>query len=176
MSAVAVESRTWRRAAVATVVAADVVVLLAGGSTIAGFMPFAGAALAVSTALAVRRPGGIAALLLLVVQVGAATVPARVPGDLLSWALAAAVGAAVLATHLALALLAAWPVRAALPRETLQRWLVQGASLALLGVAAAGLGAVLSLTPSAWGPWVAAGAIALVAAMAWTVRGATRRG
>ncbi|MFQ6172969.1 hypothetical protein ACK8HX_15265 [Oryzobacter sp. R7] len=176
MSAAAVESRTWRRTAVATVVVADVVVLLAGGAAIAGFVPFAAGALALFTLLALRRPGGHAALGLLLVQVLAATVPSGAPGDLRGWALAAAVGTAVLATHLALALLAAWPVRAALPRETLRRWLAQGAALTLLGVAAAGAGAALSLTPSAWGPWVAAGALALVAAMAWTVREATRRG
>ncbi len=170
-----VPSRVWRGAAVGVVVAADATVVLAGGSSLPGFIPFSGAVVLVATLAALRRPGGFGALGLLVVQVLAATVPWEVPSDLLDWALAAAASAAVLATHLSLALLAAWPVRADLPRATLARWLQQGAALTLLGVLAALAAALASRTPLGWGPFVGTTALVLLAALAWTVRLATRR-
>lgn len=171
----AVESRTWRRAAVGVVVAADVVVILAGGATLITFVPFAAGALLLCTLLALRRPGGHAASVLLLVQVLAATVPARVPDEVLDWALAAAVGAAVVSTHLALALLAAWPVRAVLPRATLARWGGQAAVLALVGIGGALLGLAATVTPMGWGPWMAPLALGLLAVLGFTVRASTRR-
>jgi hypothetical protein len=165
----------WRGAAVGVVVAADVAVVLAGGSGVPGFIPFSAAAVVVATLAALRRPGGWGALLLLVVQVLAATVLWDVPNDVLDWSLAAAASVAVVGTHLALALLAAWPVRADLPRATVTRWLQQGAVLTLLGVVAALVGALASRTPVGWGPFVGMLALALLAALAWTVRLATRR-
>lgn len=172
----AIESRTWRRAAVGVVVAADVVVVLAGGASLLTFVPFSAGALLLVSVLALRRPGGHAAGVLLVVQVLAATVPSGVPDGALDWALAAAVGAAVISTHLALALLAAWPVRAVLPRATLVRWGRQTAVLALVGIVGALLGLAATVTPTSWVPWVVPPALGLLAVLGFTVRATTRRG
>ncbi len=170
-----VPSRVWRGTATGVVVLAGVVVVLAGGSSIAAFVPFSGGAVLVATVWALRRPGGWGALALLVVQILAATVPWGVPDSALDWALAAAAATAVLATHLCLALLAAWPVRADLPRATLVRWVGQGAVLTLVGVAAALGGALATRTPVSWGPVVATLALLALSALAWTVSLAARR-
>lgn len=170
-----VPSRVWRGTATGIVVLAGVVVVLAGGSSIASFLPFSAPAVLVATVWALRRPGGWGPLALVVVQVLAATVPWGVPDSALDWALAAAAGTAVLATHLCLALLAAWPVRADLPRATLARWVGQGAVLTLVGVAAALGGAVATRTPVSWGPVVATLALLALSVLAWTVSLSTRR-
>ncbi|WP_392545072.1 hypothetical protein [Oryzobacter telluris] len=170
-----VASRTWRGAAVGVVAAGGVTVVLAGAADLPGFIPYSAIAVLLATLWAVRRPGGWGAFALLVVQVLAATVPWAVPTSLVDWALAAAAATAVVTTHLSLALLAAWPVRAELPRASLDRWVRQGAVLVLVGVVAALVGALASRTPISWGPFVGTLALLLLAALAWTVRLATRR-
>ena len=166
---------TWRRAAAGTVLAADLVVLLVAGAGIPGFVAIAVAVLGVTTGWALARPGGWGAFALLLAQVLCVAVPGAVPEDVVDWALAAAAASAVLATHVALTLLGSWPARADLPHETARRWALQTASLVWAGIAAAAVGAVASLTPTSWAPWLGAVALALVAAVVWQVRGATRR-
>ena len=169
-----VASRTWRGAALAVVVAAGVTVVLAGAADLPGFIPYSALVVLLATLWAVRRPGGWGALALLVAQVLAATVPWAAPTSLVDWALAAAAATAVVTTHLSLALLAAWPVRAELPRPTLDRWVGQGAVLVLVGLGAALAGGLASRTPVSWGPFVGTLALLLLAALAWTVRLTTR--
>ena len=170
-----IPARTWRRAAAGTVLGADLVVLLVAGSGLPGFVLLALPVLGVATAWALARPGGWAAFALLLAQVLCVAVPGGVPGELLDWALAAASAAAVLVTHVALTLLGSWPPRADLPHDTARRWALQTASLLWAGIAAAAVGAVATLTPMGWAPWLGALALGLVAAVVWQVRGATRR-
>ena len=70
-----IRNRTWRRAMVATVLVADVVILLVAGAALTGFLPFALVALVVATWWALARPAGWGAFTLVVVQVLCATVP-----------------------------------------------------------------------------------------------------
>lgn len=171
-----IRNRTWRRAMVGTVVVADLVILLVGGAGLPGFVPFALGALALSTWWALARPAGWGAFALLVVQVLCATVPAGAPTTPVQWALAAAAGAAVVLTHLALTLLGSWPVRADLPREMALRWGGQAAALVWTAIGAALLGALATTTPLGWAPWLGAIALGLVAGTVWQVRVNTRKG
>ena len=171
-----IPSRRWRRTVAGVVCLAGAVAVLAGGSATVGVIAFTAVPVALVTVWALRAPAGWGALTLVVVQALAALVPWGVPRTVVDWALAAAVGCAVLATHLCLSLLAAWPVRADLPRPTAARWMRQGAVLSLLTVLGAALGLIASTTPVAWGPFLAAGALLVLAALAWAVRIATRRG
>ncbi len=171
-----IPNRTWHRAMVGTVLVADLVILLVAGAALTGFVPFALGALVVVTWWALASPGGWGAFALVVVQVLCATVPGGAPTTLLDWALAAATGAAVILTHLALTLLGSFPARADLPRATALRWGGQGAALVWCAIGAALLGALATTTPLGWAPWVGAIALALVAGTVWQVRVNTRRG
>ena len=113
-----IRNTTWRRAMLATVLVADVVILLDAGAGLPGFLPFALVALVIASWWALASPAGWGAFTLVVVQVLCATVPGGAPETLVQWALAAATGSAVVLTHLALTLLGSWPVRADLPRAT----------------------------------------------------------
>lgn len=171
-----IANRTWRRTAVGAVLAADLVVAFVAGAGVPGFLPIALGVLVLSTAWALAQPGGWGAFALLLAQVLCVAVPGRVPATALDWALAAASAAAVVTTHLALTLLGSWPPRADLSLDTARRWVVQAASLVWAGIAAAAVGAVATLTPMGWGPWLGALALGFVAALVWQVRAATRRG
>lgn len=170
-----IRNRTWRSAAVAAVLGADLVVLLVAGSVLPGFVPFALGALLLATLWALRRPSGWGAFALVVVQVLVVAVPGSAPDSVLEWAFTAGEAAAVVVTHLALTMLGSWPRRADLPRATATRWVGHAAVLVWAGIAAAGVGALATTTPMAWGPWLGAVAIGLVAAVVWQVRVATRR-
>jgi hypothetical protein len=170
-----IRNRTWRRAMVATVVVADVVILLVAGAALSGFLPFALGALVAATWWALARPAGWGAFTLLVLQVLCATVPAGTPETLVQWALAAAAGSAVVLTHLALTLLGSWPVRADLPRATALRWGGQAAALVWTAIGAALLGALATTTPLGWAPWIGAIGLGLVAGTVWQVRVNTRK-
>lgn len=170
-----IRNRTWRRAMVATVVGADVVVLLVSGAALPGFVPFALVALLAGTLWALARPSGWAAFTLVLLQVGCIGIPGARPESALAWLLAAAAGAAVVLTHLALTLLASWPVRVDLPRATVVRWAGQAAALVWTAIGAALLGALATSTPLGWAPWLGAAGLALVAATVWQVRAGTRR-
>jgi hypothetical protein len=170
-----IPNRTWRGAAVGTVLAADLVVLLVAGAGLPGFIAVALGVLAVATVWGLAQPGGWGAFVLLLVQFLCVGIPGGVPETIRDWALAAASAAAILATHVALTMLATWPRRADLPRETARRWALQTASLLWAGIAAAAVGAVATLTPTGWAPWLGALALGLVAAVIWQVRGLTRR-
>ncbi len=169
-------ARRWRRAAAGIVVGLDVVLLVLGAAAIPGFTPYALPVLAGATVWGLLRPGGWGALALVLAQVLTVTVPRAAPESVTDWAVAAVAAAAVLLTHLVLALLAAFPPGAALPGATLRRWGRQAGLLATLGGVAAGVGALGTATPQAWGPWVLAAAFLLVAATAALVRQRTRRG
>ena len=170
-----IPNRTWRRAMVGTVVVADVVILLVAGAALTGFVPFALGVLAVATWWALARPGGWGAFALVVAQVLCATVPGGAPQTLVDWALAAAAGAAVILTHLALTLLGSFPVRADLPRATALRWGGQAAALVWCAIGAALLGLLATTTPLGWAPWVGAIGLGLIAGTVWQVRVNTRR-
>lgn len=165
----------WRRTVVAGVLAADLLVLFVAGAALPGFAPIALGVLVATTLWALARPGGWGALALLLGQLLCVAVPGRAPATAADWVLAAASAAALLVTHLGLALLASWPRRAALPRESAARWARQTASLVWAGIAAGAVGAVATSTPLGWGPWVGALALGLVAVLVWQVRAATRR-
>jgi hypothetical protein len=170
-----IPSRVWRRAMVATIVLADLVILLVAAVGVAAFVPFAAVVLALGTWWALVRPGGWGAFTLVVLQVLCATVPGGAPQSWAQWGLAAAAGCAVLLTHLALTLLGSWPVRAALPRETALRWGGQAAALVWTAIGAALLGALATATPLGWAPWIGAVGLALIAGAVWQVRVNTRR-
>lgn len=170
-----IRNRVWYRATLVAVVAADVVVVLVAGAALPGFLPIAVVVLVVATPLGLLRPGGWAALVLLLCQVLCVSVPGGPPESALDWALAAASAAAVVVTHLALSLRASWPRRADLPRETVTRWARHTAYLVWVGIAAAAVGAVGTLTPMTFGPWLGALALLLVGGLVWQVRAATRR-
>jgi hypothetical protein len=171
-----IRNRTWRAWAVGTVLGADVVVLLLAGASLPSFVFFLVGPLGVATLWALRRPSGWGPLVLLALQVVGLVVPRAQPATVVEWVLTAGSAAAVVATHLALALMGSWPRRADLPPATARRWLMQGATLVWVGIAAAGAGLLATSTPEGWVPWVSALALALVAALAWQLRGATSRG
>lgn len=163
-------ARRWRRAAAGVVLAADVLLLLTAAVTapvpaLALVVP-----LAAVTLWALRGPAGWGAVWLLagqVLTVGLSGVLALGPGG---WALAALSGLLVLATHLSLALLAAFPPGAGLPAATLRRWAGQGALLGAGGGGTALAGFVATGSPTTWGlPVVTAATLALaaLAALAW---------
>ncbi|MBD3783377.1 MAG: hypothetical protein IE926_10555 [Micrococcales bacterium] len=164
----------WRRAALGVVVGADVLVLLVAGVALPGLLPFLVPLLVVATAWALHRPAGWGALTLLVLQVVGVGVAREAPVSLTDWALAAVTGAAVVGTHLALSMLAAYPPGAALPDAAVRRWVTQGFVVATVGGIAAGIGVVGSSTPAGAGPWVLAAAFLLVAGTAALVWRATR--
>lgn len=170
-----IPSRTWRRSMVGTIVVADVVILLVAGAGAAAFVPFALGVLVLGTWWALARPGGWGAFALVLLQVLCATVPAGAPTSWVQWALAAAAGSAVVLTHLALTLLGSWPVRADLPRATALRWGGQAAALVWTAIGAALLGALATVTPLGWAPWIGAIGLALIAGTVWQVRVNTRR-
>ncbi|QKE85353.1 hypothetical protein [Arthrobacter sp. NEB 688] len=163
-------ARRWRRTATLLVVLADVLLLgLASLSTpvtaLVLTLPLAGL-----TWWGLRRPGRWGATLLVVAQVVVVGTSGAAPADIGGWAAAVLAAALVLATHLCLALLAAFPPGAGLPRATLRRWASQGGLLATAGAAAAVVGLLGSRTPSAWGTVVvtlALAGLAATAALAW---------
>lgn len=164
----------WRRAAAAIVIVADVVVLGVVATLLAPLIPFVAVGLIGATAWGVWRPGGWGAFALVLWQALGVAVAGRSPTTTLEWALASVAAIAVCATHLALSLLAAWPVRAALPTATAWRWARQAAFLAWAAIAAAALGASAAATPTALGPWLVAAALALVAGVTAHLRLAGR--
>lgn len=151
----------WRRSAQAMVVVADIVLLLIVVAQRPGGLPFALPLFVGATAWALLRPGSSGSLTLVVVQVFTVGTSRTVPASVTDWAVAAVAAALVLVTHLALALLAAWPPGAALPRTTATRWGRQAGLLAAVGGVAALVGSFATATPVGWGPWV--GALALLA-------------
>ncbi|MGG5260892.1 hypothetical protein [Phycicoccus avicenniae] len=168
-------ARRWRRGAVGVVVAADVLMLLLAALT----QPWTGVVLALPLAAltfwALRAPAGWGALLLLVGQVLTVGLSGILALGLAGWALAAVAGLLLLVTHLALALLAAFPPGAGLPSATLRRWAGQAAVLAAGGAAVAVAGFVATRSPTSWGlPVLAAATVALAALAALTWR-STRR-
>ncbi len=160
-----IPARRWRRVAATVVVVADLVVLGVVASLLTGLVPFVAVGLLGATVWGLWRPGGWGAFALVLSQALGVAVAGHSPTTTVDWALACVAAIAVCATHLALSLLAAWPVRAALPTATAWRWARQAAFLAWAAIAAAGLGALASATPTGLGPWILAAGLALVAAV-----------
>jgi hypothetical protein len=157
-------------------VAADLVLVLLGGAVLPGFVPYAALLLAGATFWGLMRPGGWGGFALVLAQILAVGIPRGVPETVGEWGVAVVSAAAILVTHLSLALLAAWPAGAALPRESAARWLRQGGWLVLTAVGAGGLGVAGTSTPISWGPWLLAVALVVLAGVGATLwAGATRR-
>ena len=165
----------WRRVSAGVVLLADAVVVGLSAPVSPATLAVSALAVLVATGWALWRPGGWGALALVTAQVW--LVGARgVPVDVVDWALAALLAAVVLVTHVVLALLAAWPPGAGLPRETLVRTAGQTGALATLGGVAAAVGAVASFTPLGWDAWLAAAAVLLAAVVAAQLAVRARRG
>ncbi|MBR7742843.1 hypothetical protein KC207_05995 [Phycicoccus sp. BSK3Z-2] len=146
-----IPARRWRPTTWAAVGGADLlVVLLAAPGSTGLVLTLVVLALVVLTGWALWRPGGWGALALVVAQVWAAVATRPAPVTPVEWALVVAVATGVLVTHLSLALLAAWPPGAGLPRPTAARWGRQVGALALGGGLAAVVAAVASSTPLGW--------------------------
>lgn len=159
----------------AVVVIADLVVLGVAGALLPGLLIIAAVLLAAVTTWGLLRPGDWGGFVLVLAQVGLMVLAGSPPETLGDWVLATAAAVAVCATHLALSLLAAWPVRAALPTATALRWLSQAAFLAWAAILAAVLGAVATTTPLGAGPWVLAAGLALLAGVTVPLHRASHR-
>lgn len=160
----------WRPVAVLGIVAADVLLLLLTALSLPRTAAVLAVPVALATAWALRRPGRWGASILLLLQVLLVLVSGGPPADVGGWAAAAVAAALVLSTHLALALLAAFPPGAALPASTRRRWSVQGGLLAASGAAVALLGTLATNTPASWGlalVTLAVAALATTAALVW---------
>ena len=172
-----IRNRTWRSAAVAAVLGADLVVLLVAGSVLPGFVPFALGALLLATLWALRpalRLGRVRARRRAGARRRRAGIGPR-PRSL-EWAFTAAAAAAVVADP---------------PRPDDARVVAaSGGPPPRDGAALGGAGGRPRLgrhrrsrawersraaTPMAWAPWLGAVALGLVAAVVWQVRVATRR-
>lgn len=169
-------ARRWRRGAAGVVVAADLLLLLLAGLTEPRTPLALALPLAVLTAWALRRPGGWGPLTLLVGQALTVGTSGVLALGVAGWALSAVAAALVLATHLTLALLAAFPPGAPLPRPTLRRWATQGGLLATGGAATALAGVLATRTPSSWGLLVLTLALAALTVLAAGVWRSTRPG
>lgn len=166
----------WRRATLAAIVGADVLLLLLVAGDLPGFLPFLLPVLAGATLWALGRPGGWGAFALVLVQAVGLGVGRGAPETVADWAAAALGAVAVLLTHLACSLRATWPPGASLPRATALRWARQAVGLALTAVAGAVVAASVTATPWQWAPWSLAGGLVLLAVVGATFwAGAGRR-
>ncbi len=166
----------WRRLAFSVVVLADLLVVLVLALAGPDVLPLAVPLLVVFTARAVFAPEGWAPHLLVLAQVGSYAMVSSTPAAVLDWAVVVLTALAVLATHLALSLLAAWPPRAALPSATAGRTATAFASLGGLAVAGGLAGALAGRTPDTWAGWLVPAAVAATAGLLWVLRSAYRPG
>jgi sterol desaturase/sphingolipid hydroxylase (fatty acid hydroxylase superfamily) len=121
-------------------------------------------------------PEGWAPHGLLLTQVGSYAMAVGTTVSGVDWATAVVVALAVLATHLSLSLLAAWPPRAPLPRETLARTTTAFGVLGSVAVAAGLVGALAGATPDSWAAWLVPAAVIALAVLLFVVRGPYERG
>ncbi len=155
----------WRRLAVAVVSAAGAVVALVVAATSPDSLLVVVPLLLGLTVRSAFLPEGWAPHGLVLTQVGAYTLAINGTRTGIDWAAAVLVALAVLASHLCLGLLAAWPPRAPLPRETAARTSTAFGLLGSLAVLAGVLGALAGSTPDSWAAWLvpaSAGALAVL--------------
>ena len=122
----------WRRLALAGVSAADVLVVLVVAVSSPDILLVVVPLLVALTVRAGFAPEGWAPHGLVLAQVGSYAAAVELTRTGVEWASAVLVAVAVLASHLALTLLAAWPPRAGLPRDTANRTTTAFAALAHL--------------------------------------------
>lgn len=171
-----IAARRWRGLAVAAVAAADVVVVLVVTLASPDTTLLVAPLLLAFTVRAAFAPEGWAPHLVVLTQVGGYAMAVGTPGSAFDWAVAVLTALAVLATHLCLSLLAAWPPRAPLPAATAQRTATGFAVLGALAVLGGLVAALVQATPDSWAAWLVPLAVAALAALLWALRGTYRLG
>lgn len=166
----------WRRLALAGVAAADLLVVLVVAVSSPDILLVVVPLLVALTVRAGFAPEGWAPHGLVLAQVGSYAAAVELTRTGVEWASAVLVAVAVLASHLALTLLAAWPPRAGLPRDTANRTTTAFAALASVAVVAGLVGALASGTPVTWAAWLVPVAVAGLAGLLWLLRGAYQPG
>lgn len=166
----------WRRLALAVVVAADALVTLVVAVSSPDILLVVVPLLLVLTVRGAFVPEGWAPHGLLLAQVGSYAMAVDATRTGVDWATGVLVALAVLASHLALTLLAAWPPRAGLPRETANRTTTAFAALGSVAVVAGVVGALATGTPVSWAAWLVPAAVAGLAVLLWLLRGAYEQG
>jgi hypothetical protein len=161
----------WRRLVLAVVALADVVVTLVVAVGSPDILIVVVPLLLALTVRAAFVPEGWAPHGLVLAQAGSYAMAVGAVRTGVDWAAAVLVALAVLATHLGLALLAAWPPRAALPRETANRTATAFGALGSVAVLAGVVGALATATPVAWAAWLVPAAVAALAVVLWLLRG-----
>jgi hypothetical protein len=166
----------WRRLVLAVVVAADVLVTLVVAVNSPDILVVVVPLLLVLTVRGALVPEGWAPHGLVLTQVGSYAMAVDTVRTGVDWAAAVLVALAVLATHLGLALRAAWPPRAALPRETANRTTTAFGVLGSVAVVAGLVGALAARTPETWAAWLVPAAVVGLAGLLWVLRGAYTAG
>ncbi len=167
-----IPARRWRGLALTAVVAADVVVGLVAALTSPDVLLIAVPLLVALTGRAAFAPEGWAPHLLVLTQVGAYAMATTTPGSAVEWAVAVLTALCVLATHLAFALLAAWPPRAPLPSDTAARTATAFASLGAVAALGGTVGGLVQATPDVWAAWLVPLAVLALGALLWALRDA----
>lgn len=165
-----IPARRWRGLALTVVVAADVAVGLVVAVTSPDILILVVPLLVAFTARAAFAPEGWAPHLLVLTQVGAYAMATTTPAAAVEWAVAVLTALCVLATHLAFALLAAWPPRAPLPSDTAGRTATAFASLGAVAALGGTVGGLLQATPDAWAAWLVPLAVLALATLLWALR------
>jgi hypothetical protein len=171
-----IPARRWRGLALGVTAAADAVVVLAVALSTPNLLVFVVLILLALTVRAAFVPEGWAPHGLVFAQIGSYAMAVSAPDDGLGWALAVLTALAVVATHLALTLMAAWPPRAGLPAETASRTATAFAVLGTLAVAAGIVGGLAQATPDSWAAWLVPVGVAALAILLWMLRGPYLRG
>jgi hypothetical protein len=166
----------WRRLAVAVVAVGAVLVALVVGMTSPDLLLVAGPLLLGLTLRSAFAPEGWAPHVLVLTEVAAYVLAIDGTRTGVDWAAAVLVALAVLATHLALSLLAAWPSRAPLPRETAGRTTTAFGLLGMLAVLAGVVGALAGSTPDTWAAWLVPASVLTLAGLLLLLRAPLQRG
>jgi hypothetical protein len=166
----------WRRLALAVVVVADLFVTLVVAVNSPDILVVVVPLLLVLTIRGAFVPEGWAPHGLLLGQVGSYAMAVDVTRTGVDWGAAVLVALGVLGTHLAQSLLAAWPPRAGLPRETASRTTTAFAVLGSVAVLAGLVGGLASGSPVTWAAWLVPAAVVGLAALLWVMRGAFTAG
>ncbi len=169
-----IPSRRWRTLALTAVLVADLVVALVVALASPDILVLVVPLLLAFTARASFAPEGWAPHLLVLTQLGSYAMAVTAPASGLEWVVAVLTGLCVLATHLALALLAAWPPRAPLPRTTAARTATAFGSLGALTAAGGIVAALVQSTPDSWAAWLVPLAVIGLALLLWALRDAYR--
>lgn len=166
----------WRRLALGVVVTADVLVTLVVAVSSPDILVVVVPLLLGLTVRGAFVPEGWAPHGLVLSQAGSYAMAVDVTRTGVDWASAVLVALAVLASHLALTLLAAWPPRAALPHATANRTVTAFAALGSVAVVAGLVGALATGTPVSWAAWLVPAAVVGLAGLLWALRDAYQPG